>query len=103
MNFLNKIKKIIPKPFRKEKKEEDVNYIDLCNLVLKLIANERAHKKNKPKSLSNSEWNLILCDIEFAFQSFKRNAEPISPARKALKEKRLNHAIECFKVYIKHL
>jgi len=103
MKILNAIKKIIPKPFLKERKEKELSYIDLCDLALKLIANERAHKKNKPKSLSNSEWNLILCDIEFAFKSFKRNVEPVSPARKALKEKRLNDAIECFKVYIKHL
>ena len=60
-------------------------------------------KKNKPESLSTAEWNLVLCDIEFAFKSFKKNSEPLSPARKAFKQKRINHAIDSFKVYLKHL
>jgi len=101
MKILNALKEIIPAKLLKQPKQK--NHVDACDLILELVAQEKKNLKNKPVDIDNQEWENILNSISYGFKVKKDNVFLKSPTRRKERQKKVDHAFELFKVYIKHL
>ena len=101
MKILQALKKIIPAKLLKQPKQK--THVDVCDLILELVAQEKKILANKPIDMNVEQWQNILNNISYGFRVKRENVFLKSPTRRKERQQKVERAFELFKVYIKHL
>jgi hypothetical protein len=101
MKILDTLKKLVPTKLFKRKKTK--THVDVCDLILELVSQEKKTLSNKPIDMNVEQWQNILNHISYGFRVKKENVHLKSPTRRKERQQKVERAFELFKVYIKHL
>jgi len=96
MNILSNIKKIFVKNKRK-------NPNDLINNIIGRIQDCQKNLKNKPRHLTEDQWQKNLALMLDAFLAKKRKLTLKSKAKRRREKIRIDKGFDLFKIHIKDL
>ena len=96
MNFFTKVKTSI---FKSSK----TFGFEFLNLINSMVKNEKKTLKHKPDNLNSEEWKSVLTSISTAFLLIDKGDNLRSPARKKMRQEKIDRGLKLFQQYYNNL